>query len=120
MPLIWLILFSGSFCRISEIPAELIIVFFFNINKMNIYAADFILCVIAEIAGINAVSPAGRKDGDTAVRIRHCPIKPVASLSLVSGIGFEIFLQQIAEQIVVEVDAPWLYGQPGCRCRVPA
>ena len=73
---------------------------------MDIHATDFIFCVIAEITGIDSIPPARSEDEDIIVRTWQRPIEPVASISLIFGIGFEVFLQQVAEQVVIGVDAP--------------
>ena len=72
---------------------------------MDIHATDFIFCVIAEITGIDSIPPARSEDEDITVRTWHRPIEPVASIPLIFGIGFEVFLQQVAEQVVIGVDA---------------
>ena len=76
----------------------------FNVDEPHIHGADFALCVIPKVDGIVAVTPARGKDGQVAVRVRHCPVEPVAAVPLIFGVSFGVFLQQVAEQVVVGVD----------------
>ena len=62
------------------------------------------------------IPPAGGKDGQVAVRARHCPAEPVAAVPLIYGVGFGVFFQKIAEQVVVGVDVRVFFKTLGPVC----